>query len=91
MDSVYDIEEAAEKSMSQLILVVEANKDESQALCALLGRQHFRTIALDSLGSVKERKTPEMSVPCGNSGSGLSAGRQSIYQGPQKAKFWLTK
>ncbi len=37
MDSGYDIEEAAEKSMSRLILVVEANKDESQVLCSMLG------------------------------------------------------
>lgn len=55
MDSACDIEEAAEKSMSQLILVVEANKDESQVLCALLGREHYQTIALDSLESVKEK------------------------------------
>ncbi len=55
MDSVYDIKEVAEKSMSQLILVVEANKDKSQVLCVLSGHDHYRAIALDSLGSVKEK------------------------------------
>ena len=43
--------------MNKLILVVEADKDKdgSQVLCALSGRDHYRTIALDSLGSLKEK------------------------------------
>ncbi len=41
--------------MSKRILVVEANKDESQVLCVLLGHEHYQTIALDSLGSLKEK------------------------------------
>ncbi len=31
--------------MSRIILAVEANKDESQVLCALLGREHYRIVA----------------------------------------------
>ncbi len=36
---------AGEIWMSRFILAVEANKDESQVLRALLGREHYRIVA----------------------------------------------
>lgn len=46
---------AQEIRMERPIIVVDADKAESQGLCAVLERDNYRTIALHSLGNLEER------------------------------------